>query len=494
VTTDEECATTFYPIPTGWAWAHLQDLVMKPRSDIVDGPFGSDLKASEYTDEGIPIVRLQNIDRNEFIKKNIKFIPKEKAQELNRHNFVKGDIIITKLGAPLGKACLVPDDIEHGILVADVVRLRVSEKNISKKYVLHAINSNIAAKQFEEKTKGTTRPRVNLNHIRELVIPIPPFNEQLRIVGKVEVLFSFLDAGVASLHAVQAQLKRYRQAVLKYAFEGKLTAQWREFHKEQIEPAQKIIDRLEQQIDLEDIKIANVSILPSLPETWDWVQIGSIGKVVTGNTPSKSHPEYYGNAHPFFKPTDLNIGYYTAKSTDGLSEIGIKYARVAPENSVLVTCIGATIGKTGLIRVSGAFNQQINAVIPNRDVVPEYVYFACISQVIQKSIKEKASSTTLPILNKSKFERLPFPLSSFSEQQTIVRGIERLFSIISETEITIKQEILRSSNLRQSILKFAFAGQLVNQDPADTPAEKLLERIKAERLTNKSKKQSTGVV
>ena len=83
-------------LPKGWIWAELRDLALNPTQDIVDGPFGSNLKASEYIDEGIPIIRLQNIDRNEFIRKNIKFIDRQKAEFLDRHSFLKGDIVITK--------------------------------------------------------------------------------------------------------------------------------------------------------------------------------------------------------------------------------------------------------------------------------------------------------------------------------------------------------------------------------------------------------------
>ena len=149
-------------IPNGWCWAKLEELSFNPKQEIVDGPFGSNLKSSEYRSEGIPIMRLQNIDRNRFIAKNIKYISTEKANQLKRHNYSRGDIVLTKLGDPLGKACIVPDHVEWGIIVADVVRIRIAEEFISKDYITHSINSEFAAKQLENKTKGTTRPRVNL--------------------------------------------------------------------------------------------------------------------------------------------------------------------------------------------------------------------------------------------------------------------------------------------------------------------------------------------
>src|SRR3990172_5339542 len=85
-------------LPDGWKWMPLEDLMDKPKQDIVDGPFGSNLKASEYVEEGIPIARLQNVDRNIFVHKNIKYLTRQKADELSRHTFKPGDILITKLG------------------------------------------------------------------------------------------------------------------------------------------------------------------------------------------------------------------------------------------------------------------------------------------------------------------------------------------------------------------------------------------------------------
>lgn len=173
-------------LPEEWRLAKLSELVSHPNKDIVDGPFGSNLKASEYVDTGIPIIRLQNIGRNSFLHKNLRYITNEKANELKRHNFSSGDIVITKLGSPLGKACLVPPNINWGIIVADVVRLRSNDNLVLKEYLVRAINSDIGIRQFEPLVKGTTRPRVNLGNIRDLIVPVPPLETQRRIVAILE--------------------------------------------------------------------------------------------------------------------------------------------------------------------------------------------------------------------------------------------------------------------------------------------------------------------
>lgn len=350
-----------------------------------------------------------------------------------------------------------------------------------------------ATRIFKYRNRGTTISGVTKKQLSALPLPLPPLAEQRRIVAKIEELFTRLDAGIEALKKIKAQLKRYRQAVLKHVFEGKLTEEWRRANKDKIESASVLLERIRderkktQKGKYKNLPLLGTSDLPKLPEGWVWTNVSHIGEVTTGTTPTKAKEEFYGYEYPFYKPTDLNEGYYVKKSEDGLSCEGFKYARVASERSILVTCIGATIGKTGFLRKTGAFNQQINAISPSKFVKPEFLYFICISPQFQNSIVVNASATTLPILNKSKFETLNLPLPSFTEQEKIVDEIERRFSVADEVEKVVDQSLRQVERLRQSILKRAFQGKLVPQDPDDEPAEKLLERIKAEKAKETSK-------
>ena len=205
-------------LPEGWIKTKIQNLVLNSKVDIVDGPFGSNLKAIEYVKDGIPLIRLQNVGRNQFVNKNIKYITKEKAESLRRHNFQRNDIVITKLGKPLGVSCLVPDYLSSGIIVADIIRVRVSHDLISRKFLIYAINSDELVTQFEKYTKGTTRPRVNLTKFRDFQISIPPFTEQKRIVTKIESIFAQIDAIKLQLESVNISLKLYKQSVFRNLF------------------------------------------------------------------------------------------------------------------------------------------------------------------------------------------------------------------------------------------------------------------------------------
>jgi type I restriction enzyme, S subunit len=212
-------------LPKGWVSCKMRDVVSEPKQDIVDGPFGSNLKSNEYVDHGIPLIRLQNVDRNNFINKNIRYITKEKAEQLKRHSFLKNDLVITKLGAPVGKAALVPEYLDHGIIIADILRMRVSEKIISGKFLMYLINSDVIIKQFHQHTKGTTRPRVNLTKFRDFFIPLPPVNEQKRIVKKIDIYFETMEKNEIMVNSLLQQLDQIEFSILKYAFNGKLMPQ-----------------------------------------------------------------------------------------------------------------------------------------------------------------------------------------------------------------------------------------------------------------------------
>ena len=137
-------------IPEEWEIKKLSDLSEKIK-DIVAGPFGSNLVVSDYKSQGVPIIRLQNIDRNQFINKNIQFISNKKAEELNYHSYIPNDLVLAKLGDPIGKTCKIPKDFPEGIVVADVVRIRTSPKKSNQNFVEYVLNSKMCEKQHNMK-------------------------------------------------------------------------------------------------------------------------------------------------------------------------------------------------------------------------------------------------------------------------------------------------------------------------------------------------------
>jgi type I restriction enzyme S subunit len=517
-------------MPPGWLLTTLADLFLEPKSDIVDGPFGSNLKATEYRTTGVPILRIQNIERNAFINKNIKFVTKEKAKQLTRHSYKPGDVVLTKLGNPLGKACVVPESFDDGIIVADIVRLRLNHGFIDKQFLVYSINAQQIARQLKSLTKGTTRPRVNLGHVRNLALVLPPLPEQHRIVAKIEELFSELDKGVENFKIAREQLKVYRQSVLKYAFEGKLTEQWRKEHAFELEPVEVLLKKIkaererryQQQLEewqqaartgkrilkpakpkeLPPLTEGELAELPKLPDGWGWNMLASLADVTGGIT---KNPER--NRFPIKIPF-LRVANVYANRLD-LAEIHLisvneqELRRVLLERGDLLVVEGngsvEQIGRAAIWRgeIEGCAHQNhLIKVRATRYVYPEYcLHFLLSTQGRNMIMKEASSTSGLYTLSTSKVANLKVPLCSPKEQVEVTQEIESRLSVVDQLEQTIDESLQKAEALRQSILKKTFEGKLVPQDPNDEPASVLLERIKAEKAKhskNVVRKKNTG--
>lgn len=197
-----------------------------------------------------------------------------------------------------------------------------------------------------------------------------------------------------------------------------------------------------------------------VPENWVWVRLGAIAEIVTGGTPSKKHPEYYGGNFPFYKPSDLDQGRLTYDASEYLSEEGKNVSRIIPKNSTAVCCIGS-IGKCGYLMCEGTTNQQINSAIPKINSLCLY-YYLCTENFVQ-DLLSMASATTIAIVNKSKMESCAFPLPPLSEQQRIVERIEELLAKLDEAKERLQEGAYSFAVRKAAILHKAFTGELTKQ-------------------------------
>ncbi|MDB4280622.1 restriction endonuclease subunit S, partial [Flavobacteriaceae bacterium] len=194
------------------------------KSQIVGGPFGSNLKVKDYVDIGVPILRLQNIGKGYFINKSIKYITQNKAEELKYHSFKKGDIVLAKLGIPIGKTCIVPESFEYGIVVADVVRIRPNINLVNYSFLKNFLNSDSAVSQLSSEIRGSTRPRVNISEVRNLKLRLPPIDIQIEINHKIEKLNDLRTEQVNNYNIKLGSLLELKKSILDKAFKGELTS------------------------------------------------------------------------------------------------------------------------------------------------------------------------------------------------------------------------------------------------------------------------------
>lgn len=385
---------------------------------------------------------------------------------------------------------------------------------------------------------GTTVHSIEFPALQTFIIPLAPLNEQKRIIAKIEELFSELDAGEENLRKARRQLGVYRQSLLKQAFEGKLTAAWRDQNPHLLESPEQLLVRIQDERDagyakqLEEWKSAvkaweseNVlgrkptrptslalisplsederSIFGLLPKEWSMVPVEAIGDVQLGRqrspkNQSKDFPTKYIRAANIKESglalDDILEMEFTPKERTTFA--------LQPGDIVLSEASGSTsqVGKPALWKgeIPGCCFQ--NTVIRHRlfdlecSVFYLWLYrFFYLHGVFSRT----AGGVGINHLSAGKFSRLPVPLCSLPEQQEIVRLLDEQFTVIELNEREIDAGLKRSQVLRQSILQKAFSGQLVAQDPADEPASVLLGRIREKRelapTTKRAIRKTTGV-
>lgn len=468
-------------LPHSWAKASVKELVY-----LINGRA---FKPEEWETTGLPIVRIQNLN-NPDAPYNY-----SSADLPDKYLIDDGSVLFawsgtpgTSFGAHIwrgGKAWLN----QH------IYKVVFNEALLNKKFLRFAINQNLY--EYIGKAHGG----VGLAHITkgkfevsELIIP--PLPEQYRIVAKVEELTSDLDAGVNVLKKVQGQLKRYRQSVLKSAFNGTLTKGWRERNKEELEPASVLLERIKEERKkkakeegkkYKGIPPIDTTDLPTLPGGWEWARIESVSLSVQYGTSDKANTNPEGI--PVVRMGNIQDGRlvydklkYFPNDYSRLEEFLLEDGDVLFNRTNSAELVGKTaVYKRGhpcsvfasyLIRVK----VNANAVVP--DLLSYFINSHYGRSYIASVVSQQVGQANV---NGSKLKMMPIAIPPIKEQLRIVQELEQYFSIADKVEETVVQNLKQVNQLRQSILRRAFEGNLVLQDPNDEPAEKLLERIKAER-------------
>ena len=303
--------------------------------------------------------------------------------------------------------------------------------------------------------------------------------------------------------------KQLKNSILQWAIQGKLVPQ-----DPNDEPASVLLDKIRQEkerlikekkikrdknasiiyrgednsyyekiLATGEVKCIDEEIPFEIPQGWEWCRLVEVGKTETGTTPSKSHPEYFGDYIPFLGPANI-LNSKIVSVTQGLSDIGVDYGRIVPKNTILQVCIGGSIGKCAITDKPVTFNQQINSITPYLCNV-EFVHIVLQSEYFRLAIMDKATGTATPIINRGNWETLLFPLPPINEQERIVANITELTHFLGI--YSNKQEELNTLNsnmyqsLKKAILQEAIQGKLVPQIAEEGTAQELLEQIKTEK-------------
>lgn len=209
-------------LPDGWVWINAEMLASNEPYSITDGPFGSNLKTADYVSQGIRVIRLNNIGVIEFKDRDKSYVSNAKFETLRKHEVKAGDVIIAALADPVGRACIVPENLGQAIVKADCIKLNVDSRLANNKYVLYALNNPDHFERAAEMAHGVGRLRANLSDVKSFVVPLAPLSEQQRIVTKIEAMFAQADIIEQAASVSLRRAEQVDQSILARAFRGEL--------------------------------------------------------------------------------------------------------------------------------------------------------------------------------------------------------------------------------------------------------------------------------
>mgnify|MGYP001810090670 FL=1 len=397
-----------------------------------------------------------------------------------------GDILIS-VRAPVGPTNLASTDCAIGRGLAAIRPIIVT---LYVQYYLKYSEHILASKGT-----GTTFEAITKDILQKHEIVVAPINEQKRIVDKIETLFSDLDKGEALMKQVQQQLRVYRQTVLKAAVTGELTNEWREQNEHRLESGEALllrIDKLRRESSKgKEVKFltSNIEKPESLPNDWGWTTVEDICELNRKCAYGVLQPgDHVVDGEILVRVGDINGGKVNFEELKRISKkIYDQYQRtILQGNEVLITLVGA-IGRSAVVPESlvGANVARAVGVIPvyTDEIYPQWLSYWFNSPKNSQLLVSLSHEVARKTLNLEDVRRFGVAIPPKEEQEEIVDKVDDIFSQIDALEKWCATELARSEMLRQSILKAAFSGELLPQDPEDEPASELLARIQAERAS-----------
>ena len=443
-------------LPDRWMWTTLEEVIQ-----IIDYRG----RTPPYSSEGIPHLRSANIKNGNIIWNNLKYVTEETYDKYMTRGLPKqGDLLFTT-EAPLGEVAFAPN--KKFSLAQRIMILRPFEDIIKPEFLLYQIQTGNFQDRLRISETGSVVKGISSRNFKPFPIIIPPLPEQNHIVAKIEELFTKLDAGINELHKAQSQLKRYRQSVLKAAFEGKLTEAWRAEHQDKIKPV--------------------APIAGDLPDGWTWTTLEDVSELNPRIDKKSIDDDLEVTFLPMKNVEELS-GKIDLSETKRFSELKRKNYTPFQDGDILFAKVTPCM-ENGKIAIAhdlkngiGFGSTEFHVIRLSEEQSKQFFFFYFLQQKFRQEAKRAMTSGVgLLRVPTDYMRKVPIPLPPLLEQQAIVSEVESRLSVADEVEKIVTAELKRAEQLRQSILKQAFSGRLVPQDPNDEPANVLLERIKIQK-------------
>ncbi len=451
-------------LPKDWEWIKLKNVC-----EVVTGttPPKSDLSNYGYD---VPFFKPPHLWDEQIIdtEEKLSFKGAEKARVVPRNT-----VLVTCIGN-LGRTGFVRKQAAFNQQINAILE----NVNIYGKYIFYQAQSPLFRSQLEKLATGTTVSIVNKSNFETIEIPLPPLKTQQAIVSKIEELFSELDKGIENLKIAQQQLKIYRQSVLKWAFEGKLTEDWRNQRKSLITPIDllnKIKTEKEKNAKLTGKKIKplipitkdDMVELPALPKEWIWVKLGDNAFVTKLAGFEFTKYVKYKKAGDVPVIRAQNVSKYSFIPRNFLfvdRDVMQKLPRSRVfGGEILMVFVGAGLGNVGIVPENEEYflGPNVAKIALEKQFSNQYIFHFLTSQLGFSNVTGMSKATAQGSISMANIREVLVPLISIEEQKVIVQEIESRLSIADKMEESVNQSLQQAEALRQSILKKAFEGKLV---------------------------------
>lgn len=425
-------------LPKNWGVARLKEICEKNNSSIKRGPFGSSITKSMFVPKGKDTYKVY--EQGNAIRRDINYgsyyITKDKFESLSAFQVKPGDIIVSCAGT-IGKTFILPPKIEPGIINQALLKLTLDTSIIDKKFFLLEFES--ISVQLNLHAKGSAiKNLASLKYLKNKVdFPLPPLEEQKRIVAKIEKLMPLVDEYAESYNRLQKIDNEFedklKQSVLQYAMEGKLVKQ-----NLSDEPASELIRKIENEKAelIKEGKIKKSKKLPAItddekpfdiPNSWEWVRLESISILKNGKTPKKQDISFKGK-YPYFKVRDMNNNRIYMKNVKNY--VGDKYKKqLMPKDTIIFPKNGGAVltAKKRILVENSLVDLNTSGIIPLSPTYYKYIFYLFSSLDIRNYVK----GTALPTIDSKKLKATPVPLPPLKEQRRIVAKIQKLQDSIS---------------------------------------------------------------
>ncbi len=454
-----------------WINTTIGELLESEGGEIKTGPFGTKLKASEYANEGVPIISVGEVQLGRIVLHDR--TPKVNSAVTDRmpeYLLEEGDIVFGRKGA-VERSALVKGKQEGWFLGSDGIRLRLPE-TVNKQFIAYQFLSELHQRWMIQHAAGTTMASLNEGIVRRIPIKLAPYNEQQSIAH----ILGSIDDKIELNRQINQTLEQMAQALFKSWFvdfdpvidnaldtgnpipeELQAKAAQRKQLREAVAQGEAEAPALPDNIrSLFPSEFEFTEEMGRIPKGWGGSAVSNFGQVVCGKTPSKKNSEFYDGDIPFIKIPDTHGKVYVVETSDSLTHEGHKsqHKKLVPAGSICVSCI-ATVGQVVIAANDSHTNQQINTIIPSETRDSIYLFFTMRS--LKRLLHDLASGGSATLnLNTSTFSKIQLLNPCAEVLKKFAEISQPMFDKILHSE----QESIQLSKLRDNLLPKLISGEL----------------------------------